>query len=138
MKLQQAIDTLDIALKNYVDDFLGLSDRPVNLSESKHELSANGEIRTTRCINLGDKIEVFQLNDDQYYLRTVGSYDPETGKYTITYDDGDIDVLDMSNEVRWTLQSSQVIIPDTTSIYSEALDIYFKMFSIKDFQPHHT
>ena len=59
IKFQEAIETLHIAPKNYVDDFHGLSDRPVNLSESERELSGNGEISTTMCINVGDKIEVF-------------------------------------------------------------------------------
>ena len=37
-----------------MEDLHDLSDRPVNLSETEHELSDNGEIGTTQCINIGD------------------------------------------------------------------------------------
>ena len=88
-------------------------------------------------IDKSDKTKVFWPIDDQYQPGTVGSYDPETGKYGINYDDGDTEVLDIANEVWWTLQSSQVIIFDISSIQCEALDAYFKMFDHKDFMLHH-
>ena len=55
---------------------------------------------------VGTSIEVYWPDDDQYYTGTVESFDVDTLLHQIAYDDGDVEHLNMVNEVYRVLSSS--------------------------------
>ena len=134
MKYHEAFDVLDNSLGNSIDDLPydeTVTDRvDCTLSDSE-------EIGTTRNISVGDKIEVFWPLDDQYYPGKIELYDRKSGKYGVTYGDGDTEKLDNAKEVYRPLLSNQVSISNISDIQTEVLEAYFKMFSQKDFLLHH-
>lgn len=96
IKYQQAIDELDIAFDDSVD---GILDQDVDLDLDEAELAENGEIVPTHSIEVGERFEVYWSGDDEYYLDTIDSYDPDCDKHAMNYDDGDKDNLDMQVNV---------------------------------------
>lgn len=51
--------------------------------------------------NIGENIEIYTLIDEQYYSGVVG--DIKDRKYAINYVDGDVEVLDIQDEI-WKYQ----------------------------------
>ena len=64
MNCQEPIDVLDNSLGNMIYDF---ADDETVTGWVDSILSDSEEIKTTRNISVGDKIEVFWPLDDQYY-----------------------------------------------------------------------
>lgn len=56
------------------------------------------------CLNVAERLEIYWSLDDQYYLGVVSSINEE-GKHGIAYDDGDSDILNMSDG-HWCLSDS--------------------------------
>lgn len=57
------------------------------------------------CVDYGEelinlRIQVWWPMDEVFYAGTVDSFDPETKKHTILYDDNEIEILDLSKE-KW-------------------------------------
>lgn len=72
-----------------------MPDQDVELDLIEAEPDDSSEIGPTRSIEVGDRVEVYWSGDDEYYSGTIDSYNPESGKHAINYDDGDTENLDM-------------------------------------------
>ena len=78
------MDALDIALVESVDDIPDQEEEP-DLTET--EPADSGEMGPTHNIEVGDRVEVYWSGDEEYYPGTADSYDPDSGKHAINYDD---------------------------------------------------
>ena len=54
-----------------------------------------------------DRIEVYWPMDVKFYSGTISSSHCSSGKHDVTYDDGDVETLDISKE-RWNFLRNQV------------------------------
>ena len=127
---QDAIDTLDIPLGESVDEIPDQDAEP-DLTESEPDYS--GEICSTHSMEVGERVEVYWSGDEEYYHGTVDSYDPDSGKHAVNYDDGDKEKLDMQENIWRLLHSNQAGVSDVSAVQTKALQEYFKLFGHKDF-----
>ena len=97
IKVREAIDELnvplDVALYEATDD----EKEPVE-PQPQHDVIEDTDITSLRKV--GDGIEVFWPADNQFYPGTVASYNNDTGKYDVNYDDGEKETLRLQDE-KW-------------------------------------
>ncbi len=103
---------------------------------SEEDLSGS-EIGLTTAIQVGNRVEVYWSGDEECYPGTVDSYDPESGKYEINYDDGDKESLDLDKHTWRLISDNQSGLTEVSAVHKEALETYFKTFGQKEFLLHH-
>lgn len=103
--ISDALDILDNEIEVDIDNISTEEDisdedldtnQPENIEEVDFTVN-NDEITPI----VGENIEVYWPLDDQYYPGTIGNIDE--GKYTVNYDDGEVEILDMQEEI-WKYQ----------------------------------
>lgn len=129
---EQLIDTVPKDLDENIDD--------------NDDISLSMAADSTDNLGIGERVEVFWPDDNQFYTGTVTAFNPEDNTHQIDYDDGDIEKLDMAKE-KWKFQNSDVMIgndihispgDDLQSAEKEASLMYFERFKYKDFLISHT
>eukprot|EP00171_Calliarthron_tuberculosum_P001315 IDg1315t1 len=148
--VQEAIDTLNFTLDNSIDSLISTTSMENTESpELDLELNCNdSESCLTEIPGVGQSIEVFWPDDNQYYRGKVSAINESDGKYTIDYDDGDQEIITISNEV-WrmpncngeSIHANEVTLPfepDLKSNLANDLDLYYEMFGNKEFLSHHS
>ena len=71
-------------------------------------------------IAVGDRIEVYWPMDTKFYSGTISSSKCGNGKHKVTYDDGDVEILDLSKE-RWSHLKNQVTFCHAVHLMREAV-----------------
>jgi len=79
---------------------------PIELETNIDQSAAEGPRGTTHNpnpsisdVHIGSRISVFWPDDDKYYAGVVSAYNPDRFLHTITYDDGDIEHLNLLDEI---------------------------------------
>lgn len=99
----------------------------------------------SNSLNIGDRVEILWPEDENFYTGTVASYSTDENKFTINYDDGDKETINMTNET-WKFENSDVIVgnavertprTDLKSTEKEATQQYFHHFKEKPFLRNH-
>lgn len=102
-------DEIDQELESHVKNNLIESDdekecdQEMIILDNNEDFSNSGEIMVP---GKGDKIEVYWPLEDQYYADTVGQI--EDGKHTINHTDGDVEQLDIPEEIWKYLENTEV------------------------------
>ena len=89
------------ALEESVDS---LPQNQLNQEVETSENSETEELETTHDLCVGYKIELHWHLEDKCYPGSVSEYSENTGKHRINYDDGEIENLNMKNEI-WCVLS---------------------------------
>ena len=107
--IKDAIDTLDEDMDWLIED----GDSTNFLETSNDNSFLDSQMMKPDLENMrlnpkvSDRIKVFWPDDEQFYVGTVSSFDPESGLHTVNYDDGDTEDLVMSKEIWEHIDKSQ-------------------------------
>lgn len=58
-----------------------MTDQDVELDVNEADTAKSGEIGPTHSIAVVDRVEVYWSGGDEYYPRTIDSYDPDSGRH---------------------------------------------------------
>jgi len=150
--IQEAIDTMDMHLENATDALLSnIEGDCTQIAEPDSSPVLNDSFDNDTTDNLcglpstGEAIEVYWPIDSTFYPGVVSSISDENGMFNISYDDGDEETLDLSNET-WRRVASeeplaanktQLALNELMSSEQDEIDAYFQAFGQKDFLLHH-
>ena len=67
---------------------------------NKHKSSNTVMATSGEMPAIGDRVEVYWSGDKKYYAGRITAVNDGNGRHTITYDDGDVELLDLGKE-RW-------------------------------------
>ncbi|ONK60445.1 uncharacterized protein A4U43_C08F18550 [Asparagus officinalis] len=112
---EQTLKDMDSSLRSTSKapsvDQTDLDDSVKPMSRRKHPLKTENISHTPDnkkkldASLVGSKIKVWWPDDKEFYGGVVDSYDPDTKKHTVAYEDGDIEVLLLMDE-RWEYMES--------------------------------
>jgi len=156
--VQESIDELENSVETELGNLVGIEDskEDKNFSEDAESNDdknmSDDELGLTNSgPSVGDKVQVYWPLDNTYYSGSLVSYNHETGKHHVLYDDGQEEDCNFKDEV-WkpldeseispnsTLSSNEVLLTPGTelsSVEKETIESYYDLFGSKEFLLHH-
>lgn len=100
--VSDALDALDNEIEHEIDNNIVIKDDWVNMESTNTVEDFDFTINEDDMVpTIGDNVEIYWPLDEQYYPGVIGNIND--GKYTVNYDDGEVEILDIQEEI-WKYQ----------------------------------
>ena len=146
-KIQVSLDMMDKlleeeigAIETEVDEEEQNSNTTALIDATDMDIADEGPFETDTDLKVGAAIEVYWPLEEEFFPGTVSAYDAFNKIHTVSYNDGDVEELDMSKEDwRYTstaLEANNIEVSPCSELSrteKESVEMFYKVFEHKEF-----